>query len=54
MNDPIMEELYRIRDKLCKKFNYDVHAIYEDIKARQETIKHRLVKFCSPEKAVGR
>ena len=33
--DPIVAEVRRVRDQLAKKFNYDVHAICEDLRARQ-------------------
>lgn len=33
--DPIVEEVRRIRDEHAKKFNYDLHAICEDIRKRQ-------------------
>ena len=33
--DPIVAEVRRVRDQLAKKFNYDVHAICEDLRKRQ-------------------
>jgi len=33
--DPIVEEIRRIRDEHARKFNYDLHAICEDIRQRQ-------------------
>ena len=33
--DPIVEEIRRIRDEHAKKFNYDLHAICEDFRKRQ-------------------
>jgi hypothetical protein len=30
-NEPIIEEIHRIRDGHAAKFNYDLHAIFEDI-----------------------
>ncbi len=34
--DPIIEELHRYREAHAKKFNYDVWAIHEDLKAKQQ------------------
>jgi hypothetical protein len=31
-NDPIVEETRRLRDEYASKFNYDIHAIVEDLK----------------------
>ena len=35
MNDPIVDEVRRIRDAHAASFNYDLHAIFLDIKARE-------------------
>jgi hypothetical protein len=37
--DPIVAEVRRVRDELARKFNYDVHAIFEDLRKREgETV----------------
>lgn len=33
--DPIVAEVRRVRDELARKFNYDVHAICEDLRKRE-------------------
>jgi len=33
--DPIIEELHQIREAHAKQFNYDMWAIYEDLKAKE-------------------
>lgn len=45
-NDPIVEEVRRVRDELAREFNYDIHAIFADLRTRQETgdSAHPLVK----------
>lgn len=35
MNDPIVDEVRRIRDAQAARFNYDLHAIFLDIKRRE-------------------
>jgi hypothetical protein len=32
MKDPIVQEIHRLRADYAKRFNYDVHAIGEDIR----------------------
>ena len=32
---PIVAEVRRVRDELARKFNYDVHAIFQDLRRRQ-------------------
>ncbi len=41
--DPIVEEIHRIREKHAKKFNYDLHAICEDIRKKQAQSGHKVV-----------
>ena len=45
-NDPIVEEVRRVRDDLARRFDYDVHAIFADLRKRQsvEDSAHPLVK----------
>jgi hypothetical protein len=33
--DPIVEEVRRARDAYAKRFNYDLDAIYRDLKAKE-------------------
>ena len=34
--DPILEELHRIREEYAARFNYDLRAIYRDLRLREE------------------
>jgi hypothetical protein len=34
-SDPIVEEVRKYRDEYAKKFNYDLQAIYLDLKEQQ-------------------
>ncbi len=43
MNDPIVEEVRKVRDAHARRFNYDLAAICEDIRQHQELCGHRLV-----------
>lgn len=44
-NDPIVEEVRRVRDELAREFNYDIHAIFADLRTRQQAgdLAHPLV-----------
>ncbi len=33
--DPIIEELQQLRDEYAKQFNYDLKAMFEDVKAQE-------------------
>ncbi|MFM8332491.1 MAG: hypothetical protein ACKN9T_12445 [Candidatus Methylumidiphilus sp.] len=33
--DPIIEQIHRIRDEYAQKFDYDLHAICEDLRKKQ-------------------
>lgn len=36
MNDPIVDEVRRIRDEYAARFNYDLDAMFLDIKRREK------------------
>ena len=36
MNDPIVDEVHRVRDAHAARFNYDLDAIFQDIKEREK------------------
>lgn len=43
MNDPIVDEVRRVRDAHAAQFNYDLDAIYRDIKEREKKSGHKFV-----------
>ena len=45
IEDPIVEEVRRIRDEYARKFNYDLDAICEDLKKKQAESGRKLVSF---------
>jgi hypothetical protein len=51
IDDPIVEEVRRARDELARKFNYDIHAIFADLRQRGHAIdpKHPLVEQAGDE-----
>jgi hypothetical protein len=36
MNDPIVDEIRRVRDAHAARFNYDLDAIFQDVKEREK------------------
>ncbi|HFC46352.1 MAG TPA: hypothetical protein ENJ63_00545 [Dissulfuribacter thermophilus] len=42
--DPIVEEVRKTREHLAEKLNFDVAAIFEDLRRRQGAFKKRLVR----------
>jgi hypothetical protein len=43
--DPILEELHRIREEHAKSFNYDFKAIFADWRKRQAASGKKLVSL---------
>lgn len=41
--DPLVADVWRIRERLSAKFNFDVAAIFADIRSRQASAGDRLV-----------
>lgn len=43
--DPIVDEIRKYREEHAKKFNYDLRAIFEDLKKMEAAYSDRLVKL---------
>lgn len=46
--DPIVEEVHRIREKLAAEFDFDIKAFFADIRKRQAALGERLVRLKKP------
>ena len=53
MNDPIVDEVRRIRDAHAARFNYDLDAIFRDIKERERKSGHKFVNGIARPAAEG-
>ncbi len=49
--DPIVLEVRRKREELSAKFNFDVRAIFTDLRQRQTALGSRLVRLKKGDKA---
>lgn len=45
MNDPIVDEVRRIRDAHAARFNYDLDAIFRDIQEKQKKSGRKYVSY---------
>jgi hypothetical protein len=45
MTDPIVDEIRRIRDAHAAKFNYDLDAIFQDIKEQEKKSGLKFVSY---------
>ncbi|MEX1095850.1 MAG: hypothetical protein WED34_07360 [Planctomycetales bacterium] len=45
MNDPIVDEVRRVRDAHAARFNYDLDAIFRDIKEQEKKSGRKFVSF---------
>ena len=52
INDPIIEELHRIREEIAARHNYDIHAIFEYFRAKEAQEGRKVVSFERPKKEV--
>ena len=43
MNDPIVDEIRRIRDVHAARFDYDLDAIFQDIKEQEKKSGHNFI-----------
>lgn len=51
MNDPIVEEVRRVRDAHAARFNYDLDAIFQDIKERENKSGLKFVQGVARQRA---
>ena len=43
--DEILEEIYKYREEYARSFNYDLNAIFNDLRKKQIAHDHRVVKL---------
>ena len=48
IDDPIIEELHRIREEIAARHNYDVHAIFQYFRAKEAQEGRKMVSFELP------
>ena len=42
--DPIVSDVRQVREQLSAQFNFDIKAIFADLRSRQVSLGHRLVR----------
>lgn len=47
IKDPILEEIWKFREVYAARFNYDLDAIFQDLKQKEKKKKRKLVSFAS-------
>ena len=50
-SDPIVDEVRRVRDAYAARFNYDLRAIYRDLKEQEKRSGRKVVSYAK--RAVG-
>jgi hypothetical protein len=45
MKDPIVEEVRRVRDEYARQFNYNLDAICDDLRKKQNQAGRKVVSF---------
>lgn len=48
--DPIVEEVQKARDAYAKQFNYDLDAIFRDLKAKERQSGRQVIPYPSKRK----
>jgi predicted metal-dependent hydrolase len=47
-SNEILEEIWKTRDEHARRFNYDLEAIFEDLRKQQEAGKRKVISFLEP------
>lgn len=56
--DPIVEQIHKFRQEHARKFDFDLRAIFEDLKAQEDKSKRKIIslpikrKFIEQEKSI--
>jgi len=50
-NDEIVEEVRKHREAYAAKFNFDLKAMYEDLKKAEKKSRHKIISF-KPKKPI--
>ena len=45
MIDPIVEEIHKIRKEYAEKFDFDVDAMFQDLRKKQTESNRKIVSF---------
>ena len=45
MTDPIVEEIHKIREEYAVKFDFDIDAMFKDLREKQSNSHHKIVSF---------
>jgi hypothetical protein len=53
-NDEIVEEIHKIRDEYAKSFNYDLDAIFADLRKKQDESGREVVNLSRKPGLTGR
>lgn len=51
--DPIVAEVRKVKERLAAKFNYDIDAMFRDLRAQEKTSGHRYVDLSKPRRKAG-
>jgi hypothetical protein len=50
---PIVLEVRKVKEQLAAKFNYDIGAMFRDLREREKTSGHRYVDLSKPRRKTG-
>jgi hypothetical protein len=53
MKNEILEEIWRVKDALAAKYDYNIDAMFRDLRAREKTSGHRYVDLSKPRRKTG-
>lgn len=52
--DPIVANVRKARERLAEKYDFNIHAIFEDLRRRQCTVGKRLIRRVPKQSAENR
>ncbi len=50
MIDPIIEEIHKIREEYAAKFDYDIDAMFIDLRQKQSNSRRKIISMAKDQK----
>ena len=54
MSDEIIQELWRIKDTIAKKFDYDINSLADELRKREATSKREILNLAAIKKGLAK
>ena len=54
MKDEVLEEVWKVKDALASRYNYDLDAMFRAMRVREKRSGHKLASFAKPRRKAAK